>query len=163
MNQHINNLLAALQSYAPNGDAQVKAAELVQNAQRHGANDDEVIEALAGAILDGLRHGNWPWPAQRDTAQEYREWREFQTAMKNMTTTQRLENLRDWYNDRPHTHTTETLPGGTVTSGRDRCTTCNEVNGYLKRLIIAKRIPQGATLIEVLAWDWNIRVLKERI
>jgi hypothetical protein len=54
-------LLVFLQRYAPNGDAQFKCAELVHEAQKHGATDHEVVVMLVDTLSDGLHHGNWPW------------------------------------------------------------------------------------------------------
>lgn len=60
--RHGTSLLAILQDYAPNGPAQQKCTELLWSLQKTwGANYDKINEHLAGALIDGLRHGNWPW------------------------------------------------------------------------------------------------------
>jgi hypothetical protein len=55
------NLLGILQNYAPNGDAQKSCTEMYWKLCRSGMTDEEIDLAMAGAIVDGLRHGNWPW------------------------------------------------------------------------------------------------------
>jgi hypothetical protein len=133
----------------------------VQNAQRHGATDDEIICTLANAISDGLMRGNWPWPPPpQSTDDSYLEWLAFTDSLRTFNTQSRIENLKDWYNDRPHTHLTEDLPGGSVTSGRDDCLTCREVSGYIRRMAIQGRIEKHVHLIDALTWDWNLKVLK---
>lgn len=166
MNSHINNLLAALQSYAPSGSAQVKAAELVWNGERHGATEDEIICSLANAISDGLMRGNWPWPnenvSQSDSA-PYSEWMEFRRALDGFSVQGALDNLKEWYEQRPHTHVTEEFPsGGSLTSGREECMTCKQVESYIRRLARQGYIDKTVHLLDVLVWDWNIKILKEK-
>lgn len=59
--RHKTALLAILQEYAPDGTAQQKCTEMVHEMQDAGESDDKITEALASSIVDGLRHGNWPW------------------------------------------------------------------------------------------------------
>lgn len=60
--RHATSLLAILQDYAPNGPAQQKCTELLWSLQETwGANYDKINECMTGALIDGLRHGNWPW------------------------------------------------------------------------------------------------------
>ncbi len=61
-----SRLLGILQEHAPNSDAQQKCTELVQRMQRDQMPGFKIEEALAGALLDGLRNGNWPWIAVHD-------------------------------------------------------------------------------------------------
>jgi hypothetical protein len=56
-------ILAILQQYAPNSDAEAKCTEYLARMQRDGATTREVALAMAGALVDGLRHGNWIWNA----------------------------------------------------------------------------------------------------
>ena len=59
-----NHLFTALYLYAPDGPAQARCSEFF--SELISAHDDlrEVDKALASAILDGLRYGNWPWTEQ---------------------------------------------------------------------------------------------------
>ena len=60
-----NRLLAILQSYAPNAQAQTVCAQLQWDAEKQGAKPQDITEMFTVSILDGLRYGNWPWvPAQ---------------------------------------------------------------------------------------------------
>lgn len=54
-------LLTILQSYAPIGSAQQKCTDLVHEMERDRFSDKEIVERLAGYIIDGLRYENWPW------------------------------------------------------------------------------------------------------
>jgi hypothetical protein len=54
-------LLGVMQDYAPNTEAQKIAAAHLKKMQSGGATEKEIDLAMAGALLDGLRHGNWPW------------------------------------------------------------------------------------------------------
>lgn len=60
-------LLGVLQSIAPDGPAQERCAAIyreawadVQANDRQDA-DRQVAAIMAGALVDGFRHGNWPW------------------------------------------------------------------------------------------------------
>lgn len=55
------SLLGILQSYAPTGVAQMKCTEAYNQAQADGATGHDLAKAMAGALSDGLHHGNWPW------------------------------------------------------------------------------------------------------
>jgi hypothetical protein len=56
------HLLKVLRAYAPNEAARLQCDELLDTVRRDlGENTAEVDKVLAGALLDGLRHGNWPW------------------------------------------------------------------------------------------------------
>jgi hypothetical protein len=63
-------LLAVLQRYAPDSEAQARCTDYLARMQRDGATTREVALAMTGALMDGLRHGNWIWkhvpPHQRD-------------------------------------------------------------------------------------------------
>jgi hypothetical protein len=54
-------LLAVLQRYAPDREAKAKCTRYMARMQRDGATQKEVDLAMAGALLDGLRYGNWIW------------------------------------------------------------------------------------------------------
>lgn len=58
-------LLGILMEYAPNGDAQFECSQLRNSMIADGMSEDEVVRQLAGVLVDGLSHGNWPWTALR--------------------------------------------------------------------------------------------------
>jgi hypothetical protein len=58
---NMNKLLMVLQSYAPDASAQQTCSRIVHELQRCGESDREIDLTLAGCLVDGLRHGNWPW------------------------------------------------------------------------------------------------------
>jgi hypothetical protein len=58
-------LLTVLQSYAPDEAAQVLVTKQLHEAQAEGASESALELMLAGAIVDGLRFGNWPWIVDR--------------------------------------------------------------------------------------------------
>jgi hypothetical protein len=74
--RNVQDMLRVLQSYAPTGNEQQVCSDWV-NEVRSGkprsalsagsgpATDDQVIRMLAGAIVDGMDHGNWPRVVQR--------------------------------------------------------------------------------------------------
>jgi hypothetical protein len=88
------------------------------------------------------------------------EWQEFRRSLKGMDTASKLNNLRDWYNDRPHTHVTQEFPGGTATHGRDTCKPCIQLDNYLKALARGGQLPRGVGIVDAAVWDWNLRILK---
>lgn len=56
------NLLSTIRAYAPDGPAQGVVSEAYNRAyvDSHGESEP-VVKMLAGVLLDGLNHGNWPW------------------------------------------------------------------------------------------------------
>ncbi len=68
-NKRAEALLAVLVQYAPSASAHQACANLYSDASMQALKDHEdkdqyekAIEiTMAGAILDGLRYGNWPW------------------------------------------------------------------------------------------------------
>jgi hypothetical protein len=88
------------------------------------------------------------------------EWQIFRKSLKGMDTASKLNNLRDWYNDRPHTHNTQRLPGGTVTHGRETCKPCVQLDNYLKALARGGQLPGGVNVVDAVVWDWNFRIRK---
>jgi hypothetical protein len=54
-------LLAVLQRFAPNAEARAKCTRYMARMQSNDATTKEVALAMAGALMDGLRHGNWIW------------------------------------------------------------------------------------------------------
>jgi hypothetical protein len=89
------------------------------------------------------------------------EWQKFRRSLKGIDTQSKLNNLRDWYNDRPHTHKTETFAsGGSLTYGRDTCAPCIQLDNYLKALARGGQLHSGVNLINTLAWDWCLKVRK---
>jgi hypothetical protein len=88
------------------------------------------------------------------------EWQKFRKSLKGMDTASKLNNLRDWYNDRPHTHEVETLAGGSLTHGRDTCAPCVQLDNYLKALARGGQIHAGINIVAAVGWDWNLRIRK---
>lgn len=54
-------LLGILQKYAPNSDAQVLCTKFYRDMVADGFSAADMVKAQAGAIMDGLENGNWPW------------------------------------------------------------------------------------------------------
>jgi hypothetical protein len=88
------------------------------------------------------------------------EWQQFRKSLKGMDTASKLNNLRDWYNDRPHTHVTQEFPGGTATHGRPECKPCVQIDNYLKALARGGQLYRGVNLIDAITWNWNLRIRK---
>lgn len=61
MNKNATALLGILQEYAPTGTEQQKCTEIYLAMQQDGITGNDLILRLAGMLVDGLRHGNWPW------------------------------------------------------------------------------------------------------
>ena len=59
--QHKQALLGVLFDYAPDGPAQEQCVKMVWQAEADHAKTEEITAMLAGALLNGIRHGNWPW------------------------------------------------------------------------------------------------------
>ncbi|HEY6020099.1 MAG TPA: hypothetical protein VIY48_09415 [Candidatus Paceibacterota bacterium] len=57
----VNQLLRALESFAPDNEARAVCIKMYHDAIKDGADDKRLCTLLAGWILDGLRYGNWPW------------------------------------------------------------------------------------------------------
>ena len=45
---------------SPNGIVQENFGAMYRNMQADSLSDEEMTIQLAGALVDGLRHGNWP-------------------------------------------------------------------------------------------------------
>ncbi len=45
---------------APKGREQIVMATAINDMQKAGLSDKSITINIAGAILDGLDHGNWP-------------------------------------------------------------------------------------------------------
>jgi len=58
-------LLSAAMRLSPTGKEQAAFGKIVNEAEKDWAGDDDqnkrVLLALLGAMLDGLRFGNWPY------------------------------------------------------------------------------------------------------
>lgn len=52
-------MLGAAQAAAPDAEAQMALASLRRTMQKHNEPDNQITLALAEAVADGLRHGNW--------------------------------------------------------------------------------------------------------
>jgi hypothetical protein len=61
--QTVNHLLAAAMEVSPTGTEQSAFGRLVNNMRNAGEDDKSVSIELAATILEGLRNGNWPDPA----------------------------------------------------------------------------------------------------
>jgi hypothetical protein len=59
--QQQERLLSVLCDYAPTNDAAQIVSDGYNAMIRDGMTDGAIEAALAGAIVDGLNHGNWPW------------------------------------------------------------------------------------------------------
>jgi hypothetical protein len=56
------HLLKVLRAYAPHEAARLQCDELLAQIRKdHDESIPEIDRVLAGALLDGLQHGNWPW------------------------------------------------------------------------------------------------------
>lgn len=60
MNEKTRAMLAAAFTVAPTGNVQEALANVVREMQAAGEPDEMIALMLADAIVDGLRHGNWP-------------------------------------------------------------------------------------------------------
>lgn len=54
------SLLGIAQALAPNGIIQENLAIVYRDMQKQGESEKAIAMSFAGAIVDGLRHGNWP-------------------------------------------------------------------------------------------------------
>lgn len=54
-------MLGILQRYAPTGVEQRELSEMYAEMQRDGLTEDQIVAGFAGALVDGLTDGNWPW------------------------------------------------------------------------------------------------------
>lgn len=61
MDTNKNRLLMVLQSYAYDAAEQQRCSEMLWAAEADHMNEKSLELILASAIVDGLRHGNWPW------------------------------------------------------------------------------------------------------
>ena len=59
-------LLSAVMLLAPTGAVQRRMVNLLHDMEDAGEMQSEIIVALLGAMLDGIKHGNWPQPAKRE-------------------------------------------------------------------------------------------------
>ncbi len=59
--RHKEVLLGVLFDYAPDGPAQEQCVGMVWRAEAEHAKTEEITAMLADALLNGIRHGNWPW------------------------------------------------------------------------------------------------------
>lgn len=53
-------LLGIVVTEAPNEDAREALGVMVSAMRRAGETNEKILLALADALVDGLRHGNWP-------------------------------------------------------------------------------------------------------
>lgn len=58
-----DSLVRVLRSYCPDDAAKAQVTAWARTAADDGAEPDQVVAMLAGWLLDGLVHGNWPWAA----------------------------------------------------------------------------------------------------
>lgn len=57
-----NFILLSAMRLSPTGKEQEAFAQIKRDAEALGADENEIILALLGAIQDGVKHGNWPQP-----------------------------------------------------------------------------------------------------
>lgn len=56
------NLCSVIKQYAPDDTAQLLVNRIYDQAYADNQGESAaVVKALAGILLDGLNHGNWPW------------------------------------------------------------------------------------------------------
>jgi hypothetical protein len=60
-------LLGVLLSHASDRDEQAVTSAWYNRAQEQGAHGRQLELACASALIDGLRHGNWPWKINSTT------------------------------------------------------------------------------------------------
>lgn len=58
---HAYTLLGVLLAHAPDRSAQAVTSAWYNRIQADGAYGGTLEMTVAGALVDGLRHGNWPW------------------------------------------------------------------------------------------------------
>lgn len=62
---HVACLLVILQDYAPDPEAREANEATVRAMYADGMTDRGVVQTLAEYLIDGLKHGNWPWTIER--------------------------------------------------------------------------------------------------
>lgn len=60
MNPIPYDMLSMCQRICPTGVEQAGFAKLYNELRKAGESDATMVEQLAAALVDGLRHGNWP-------------------------------------------------------------------------------------------------------
>lgn len=61
MASNTSKLLEVLKDLAPNDAARQKCSDMIGDMFKEEMTTLEIDAALAGAIYDGIKHGNWPW------------------------------------------------------------------------------------------------------
>lgn len=59
-NQGLNMMLASAICLAPTGKEQEGFAKIVRDMEGAGEEPEAICLTIASAIVDGLRHNNWP-------------------------------------------------------------------------------------------------------
>jgi hypothetical protein len=84
------------------------------------------------------------------------EWQIFRKSLKGMDTASKLNNLRDWYNDRTHDYNAH----APADEARGVCSVCTQIDNYLKALARGGQLHGGVSLEQALTYDWNLRIRK---
>jgi hypothetical protein len=86
------------------------------------------------------------------------EWQRFRRTLKSTPTEDKLNNLREWWKDR---HPKEVLlfPDLHVAEWTS-CTTCVQVDNYLKALARGGQLEHGVNVREAVLWAFNLKVRK---
>lgn len=58
---HVRNLMLALRAHAPDRAAEDMVEAIYTSLIEAGINSSVIEYMIAGYLIDGLRHGNWPW------------------------------------------------------------------------------------------------------
>lgn len=66
-----HDLVGIVQHYAPTSTEQGMVSHILNMAALDGASERDQHLLLAGMLVDGLRHGNWPWTSHRTADPTY--------------------------------------------------------------------------------------------
>jgi hypothetical protein len=70
VNEKLRAALQLSQLIAPTGKEQQAFVLMLSEMNMDGCDPDEQLEWLLSAMLDGLRHGNWPKPDHADRSDD---------------------------------------------------------------------------------------------
>jgi hypothetical protein len=70
VNEKIGAALQLAMLVSPTGKEQEAFSEMLSEMNMAGVEQSEQLEWLLSAILDGLRHGNWPKPDHADRSDD---------------------------------------------------------------------------------------------
>ena len=64
MKESQEGLLKMILSKAPNKNAELAVVILYVTIRKSWDTEDQILQALASVLYDGLTYGNWPWPKE---------------------------------------------------------------------------------------------------